>query len=69
MIKVKLQLAMAHAGLRRQKELAEKTGLTESHISKISQEKSGGISYKTLDRLCEALGCGVGDILEHVPNE
>ena len=27
------------------------------------------IPYKTLNKLCSMLGCGVGDIIEYVPDE
>ena len=60
---------MAHAGVKRQSQLAEKTGLTKSQLSLIFNEKAKGLTFKTLDRLCEALDCGVGDILEYVPGE
>lgn len=29
----------------------------------------GAIQNKTLERLCQVLGCGVGDIIEYVPDD
>ena len=31
-------------------------------------EKAGRIDFKTLDKLCSALGCQPSDILEYVPD-
>lgn len=69
MIKVHLHLAMAKAGIRKQTELAHLAGLTKSQVSRLFQEKTTGINWRTLDRLCAALDCKVGDILEYVPDE
>lgn len=69
MIKIRLFQAMANAGIRHQIRLVEKTGITKAQISEIINEKSKGIRFDTLDRLCEALNCNVQDILVHVPNK
>ena len=29
----------------------------------------GEVPYKTLDKLCDILGCGIGDVIEHVQDE
>jgi len=69
MIKVNLHLAMAKAGVKKQTELAQRASLTKSQVSRLFQEKTTGITWATLSRLCEALNCGVGDLLEFVPDE
>jgi putative transcriptional regulator len=69
MIKVNLHLAMAKAGIKKQTELARQARMTKSQLSLLFNEKAKGLTFKTLDKLCEALDCGVGDILEHIPNK
>lgn len=34
-----------------------------------SDKKVKSINVETLDRICEALECDIGDIIEHVKNE
>ena len=50
--------------------LAKKTGLSRQRLGELRNkaEVQRGIQFATLDKLCEALGCGVGDILEYVPD-
>lgn len=31
--------------------------------------RGAAIPYKTIDKLCALLGCGVGDIIEYIPDE
>lgn len=45
--------------------LAEAAGMHRNGISKILREVNSGIEYETLDRLCKALNCKVGDIVEY----
>lgn len=45
------------------KELAEKTGYTEEHISRLRRGKRVP-SYKALAKIAEALGVGIGDLLD-----
>lgn len=46
--------------------LAEKAGMHRNGISKIINGKNTGIEFETLAKLCTALNCDVGDILEHI---
>ncbi|MHC8516183.1 helix-turn-helix domain-containing protein [Sporosarcina sp. ITBMC105] len=46
--------------------LAEATGMHRNGISKILNDKNSGIEYETIDKLCKALNCKVGDIIEYV---
>ena len=48
-------------------ELSRQTGLSKPGLHKIYHEKSEGISYEVLIKLCEFFDCGVNDILEYVP--
>jgi putative transcriptional regulator len=51
----------------RSKELAERIGITEQNVSLLKSGKVKGIRFETLEKICEALQCGPGDILEYRP--
>ena len=46
-------------------ELSERVGITISNISILKNGKAKAIKLSTLARLCEALDCQPGDILEY----
>ena len=46
-------------------DLAEKVGITISNISILKNGKAKAIKVSTLCRLCEALDCQPGDLLEY----
>ena len=46
------------------KELAEKIGMAEQNVSMLRQGKVKGVRFETLDKLCDALDCKPGDILD-----
>ena len=46
-------------------ELAGKVGITQSNLSILKNEKAKAIRFTTLEKLCEALECQPGDILEY----
>ena len=48
-------------------ELAEKVGITLPNLSILKTGKAKAIKFSTLIRLCEALDCQPGDILEYAP--
>ena len=50
-------------------ELAECIDLTQSNLSVLKNGKGKAIRFSTLNRLCKALGCQPGDILEYVEGE
>ncbi len=50
-------------------ELSEKVGITMANISILKNGKAKAIRYETLDKICEALQCQPGDILEYRENE
>ena len=50
-------------------ELADRVGITNVNLSKLKTGKVSGIRFDTLVRICEALECQPGDILEYVPGE
>lgn len=51
------------------KELAEATGLAVNNLSILKTNKTRAIRFSTLNRLCKALNCTPGDLIEYVPDE
>ena len=50
-------------------ELSEKVGITMANISVLKNGKAKAIKVDTLNKICRALGCQPGDILEYVPSD
>ena len=50
-------------------ELAERINLTQANLSILKNGKSRAIRFSTLNRLCKALECQPGDILEYMEGE
>ena len=46
-------------------ELAEKVGITIANVSVLKNGKAKALKISTLAKLCEALDCQPGDILEY----
>lgn len=46
-------------------ELSEKVGITPTNLSKLKCGRSSSIRFGTLEKICEALECQPGDILEY----
>ena len=51
------------------KDLAEATGLAVNNLSILKTNKARAIRFSTLNRLCNALECMPGDLIEYVPDE
>ncbi len=49
-------------------ELAEKVGITLANISILKNGKAKAVRMETLDKICAALSCQPGDILEYQPD-
>jgi putative transcriptional regulator len=49
-------------------ELSRRTGVSKYALHKLYHEKNKGIEFVTLEKLCQALDCSVGDLLEYVPD-
>ncbi len=45
-------------------ELSERVGITMANISILKNGKAKAIKVETLDKICKALNCQPGDILE-----
>ena len=50
-------------------ELSERVGITMANISILKNGKAKAIRIETLDKICRALDCQPGDILEWVPGD
>ena len=48
-------------------ELTERVGLTMANVSLIKNGKVKAIKLSTLEKICRALDCQPGDLLEYVP--
>ena len=46
------------------KDLAEEIGITEANLSLLRTGKVKGVRFETLAKLCAALGCKPGDLLD-----
>ena len=64
-IVVRLDVALAKKKMK-SKDLAEFVGITPQNLSLLKSGKVRGIRFETLSRICEALDCQPGDILEAV---
>jgi putative transcriptional regulator len=67
MIVVQLDVMLARRKMR-SKELAERIGFTEANISLLKSGKVKGVRFETLEKICEALQCQPGDLLEYRPD-
>ena len=61
---VNLDVMLARRKMRL-KTLAAEIGLTEQALSTIKTGKVKGMRFDTLSKICEALDCQPGDILEY----
>lgn len=50
-------------------ELSERVGITIANISILKNGKAKAIKIDTLNKICKALDCQPGDILEYVEEE
>lgn len=66
-IVVNLDVMLAKRKMR-SKELAERIGITEQNVSLLKSGKVRGFRFETLEKICEALDCQPGDLIEYVPD-
>lgn len=62
-IVVRLDVMLARRKMK-SRELAEIVGITEQNLSLLKSGKVKGIRFETLARICAALDCQPGDLLE-----
>lgn len=53
----------------RAKDLAVRIGITEANLSLLRTGKVKGVRFQTLAKICEALDCKPGDLLDIVEGE
>ncbi len=66
-IVVTLDVMLARRKMR-SKELAEIVGITEQNVSLLKSGKVKGVRFETLEKICQALECTPGDILDYTPD-
>lgn len=67
-IVVNLDVMLARRKMR-SRELAARIGITEQNVSVLKSGKVKGVRFDTLARICAALDCQPGDLLEYRPEE
>jgi putative transcriptional regulator len=72
-IRSRLKLLLAEKEVRENRrvsheEIRRATGLASSTISALANNNTGRYDANTLSKLCAYFNCGVGDILEYVPD-
>lgn len=67
-IVVRLDVMLARRKMR-SKELAEAVGITVQNMSLLKSGKVKGVKFETLAKICAALDCQPGDLLEAVPEQ
>ena len=68
MIKFRTKVLLAMNDMN-QKDLAEKTGVRPSTISALCTRAAKHVPVDVLDKICEALNCQPGDLMEYIPDE
>ncbi len=67
-IVVNLDVMLARRKMR-SRELAELVGITEQNISLLKSGKVKGVRFETLEKICQALDCQPGELLEYTEAE
>lgn len=67
-IVVRLDVMMARRKIRG-RDLAAQIGITEQNLSLLKSGKVKGVRFETLARLCAALVCQPGDLLEAISSD
>ena len=65
---VNLDIMLARRKMR-SRELAELVGITEQNISLLKSGKVKGVRFETLEKICQALNCQPGELLEYIEGE
>jgi putative transcriptional regulator len=50
-------------------DVARATSMSKTTLHKLYNEQSTRIDFETIDKLCDLLNVGVGDLLKYVPNQ
>jgi putative transcriptional regulator len=65
---VNLDVMLARRKMR-SRDLAQHIGISEQNVSLLKSGKVKGVRFDTLEKICQALDCQPGDILEYRPDE
>jgi len=65
---VNLDVMLARRKMR-SKDLAETIGITEANLSLLKSGKVKGVRFSTLEKICAALDCQPGELLEYRPGD
>ena len=68
MIVINLDVMMARRKMSLN-ELSDRVGITLANLSILKNNKAKAVRFSTLNAICKALNCSVGDIIEYVPSE
>jgi putative transcriptional regulator len=52
----------------RMADINRQTGINKNTLSSLYAENVKGIQFETLEKLCRALGCSVGELIEYQPD-
>lgn len=52
-----------------QAELSDATGIRPNTINDLYHDVADRVSLENLDKICEALGCDLSEIVEYTPNK
>ncbi len=64
----RLRELIAEKGLT-QTEVQARTGLAYSTVNEMTNNRTRRVDFDTLDALCDALACKVGELIEYIPSK
>lgn len=67
-IKINLSRILGERRLK-MSELSEQAGIAKNTVLSLYHEKAKGITFDVLAKLCAALNCQPGDLLEYIPDK
>lgn len=68
MIKCHLPMLMAQRKIRSINKLAKETKVSAPALARLYDGTNVRIDYSTIEALCAYFECGIGDLLEYVPD-
>lgn len=67
MIKSNLPMLMAEKKIRSLNKLSKETGVSAPALARLYDGTNVRVDYSTIEALCRFFNCGIGDLLEYVP--
>lgn len=67
-IKINLSRILGERRLK-MSEIAEQAGIAKNTVLTLYHERGKGITWEVLNKLCAALNCQPGDLLQYLPDE